>query len=98
MFNKHRVMFESGELNTDVSKICFLLPSIIDRSEEINKYISYVNIYPIDIVEKKFRENYDPSKLDFTNDKKAETIDCVANIFKKIKYQIQIQLKMQTVY
>ena len=36
MFSRHRVMYESGEMKTDFSKVFFFLPSITYQSEEIN--------------------------------------------------------------
>ena len=54
MFSKHCIVFQSRELNTDSSNVYFFLPSITDRSEEVNQYMKCVNIHPIDIDEKDF--------------------------------------------
>lgn len=42
-------MVESGEFHSEFSKPYFILPSVTDRSEEINQYLKNVNISPIDI-------------------------------------------------
>ena len=39
MFNRHRIQFESGDLNTDSSNVYFFLPSTTYRIEDINKYM-----------------------------------------------------------
>ena len=91
MFNRHRIMFESGESNTDSSKVYFFLSSITDRSEEMNQYMKCVNIHPIDLDEKEFENDFNSSRLDFINDKKEETTNCVLNMLKKwFTYRILI--------
>ena len=40
IFNRHRVMSESGEADAKFSNIFFPLPSITDRNKEINKYLN----------------------------------------------------------
>ena len=49
MFNRHRLLFESRELRTDFSNLYFFLPSLTDRSENINKPVDSVNLSKIDI-------------------------------------------------
>ena len=49
IFNCHHVIIESGKADTKFSNINFLLPSITDRNEEINKYLNNVLICPIDV-------------------------------------------------
>ena len=44
-------MIESGEVEGEFSNIFFFLPSITDRSEEIDKYLNNVLISPIDITQ-----------------------------------------------
>ena len=83
MFSKQRIMFESGELNTDFSKVYFFLPSIPDRSEGTNQYMKCVNIHPIDIDEKEFGSDFNPARLDL-NEKKVETTASVLNILRKM--------------
>ena len=67
-FNRHKVQFESGGLQTTFSEVYYFLPSTTDRSEEINKHLGCVNLSPIDILENTFEtENnvaFAPSKLD----------------------------------
>ena len=38
MFNRHKQLVESGRMNLEMSQLFFYLPSITDRSEEINQY------------------------------------------------------------
>ena len=70
-FNRHRIQYESGAFNTESSKIYFFLPSITDRSKDINRHMGSVNLIPIDISEDSFEEEgeiaFDPSKLDYDN-------------------------------
>ena len=80
MFSRHRVMFESGKLNTEFSKLYFFLSSITDQTEEINKYMGSVNIHLIDIAEKEFGENFNHQNWIFFNEEKA----ILKNILKKI--------------
>ena len=67
MFNRHRIQYDSGALNTDFSKVCFFLPSITDRIGKINRNMGSVNFVPIGILEDTFEvENgveFDPYKL-----------------------------------
>ena len=68
IFNRHRAMIESGEVEGEFSNIFFFLPSIIDRSEEIDKYLNNVLISPIVITQQQLNgwaeTSFDPSKLD----------------------------------
>ena len=50
-FNRHRIQYESGALQTDSSEIFYFLPSTTDRVEEINHHMGPVNLYPIDMME-----------------------------------------------
>ena len=74
LFNRHRLLFETGQLQTDFSNLYYFLPSITDRSESINQHMSSVNLTPIDITEKTFEVEdgvaFDPSMLDISCDKK----------------------------
>ena len=49
IFNRHRSLIENEKAENDYSNILFVLPSITDRSEEINKYLNNVSVTPIDI-------------------------------------------------
>ena len=84
LFTRSRIMFESGELSTDFSKVNYFLPPITDRSEEFNRYMNCVNIHPFDIGEKEFGNDFKPNRLDFIGDKKAETVQNVCNVLKKV--------------
>ena len=42
IFNRHRAMIETGEIDSDFSNIYFFLLSITDRSEDINQYLKNV--------------------------------------------------------
>ena len=52
------------------SKLYFFLPSITDRSETVNKYLSNISISPLDIKQEQLNcwadnVKFDPQKLDF---------------------------------
>ena len=47
IFKGHNEMIESGEADGEGSRIYFFLPSIIDRSEEINKYLNNMSIFSV---------------------------------------------------
>ena len=62
-------MVESGELESEYSKLFFFLPSITNRAEEINKYMNNVSFSLIDITEEDFQQwlpdhNFEPHYLD----------------------------------
>ena len=44
-------MIESGEVEGEMSNIFFFLPSITDRSEDINKYLNNVDRHHLATVE-----------------------------------------------
>ena len=74
IFNCHRTMVESGEFDSEFSKPYFFLPSVTDRSEEINQYLKNVNISPIDINYGQLNawsaeSNFNPAKLDQCGEK-----------------------------
>ena len=74
MFNRHR-MIESGELDSDISQLHVLLPSVTDKFEEINQYLKNISIAPIDIKQNQLNvwaQNgaFNPAKLDLYEDKK----------------------------
>ena len=52
MFNRQKQLVESGEVDLKMSQLLFYLPSITDRSEEINQYLKNVNISPFDVTQK----------------------------------------------
>ena len=88
IFNRHRAMIETGENDSEFSGIYFFLPSITDRSEDINKYLKNVSISPNDITQKQFNDwagcEFNPAKLDlFGADKtimSAAVTQCVRHI------------------
>ena len=86
MFNRHRIQFESGALNTDSSNIYFFLPSTTNKVEDINKYMGSVNLVPIEIKEGNFEfegGKFHLSKLDFDNPKKHKIREAVLKILRK---------------
>ena len=44
IFNRHRAMIESGKVECNLSNIYFFLPSITDKSADINQYLNNVSI------------------------------------------------------
>ena len=67
-FNRHKLQFESGGLQTTHSNVYYFLSSTTDRNEEINRHLGSVNLSPIDIPENSFQTekdvSFNPSKLD----------------------------------
>ena len=49
IFNLHQSIIENGEVENNYSNLYYFLPSITDRSEEINKYLNNVSVTPVDI-------------------------------------------------
>ena len=49
MFNRHKILVESGKVGAEMSKMFFYLPSITDRSVEINQFLKIFSISPFDI-------------------------------------------------
>ena len=56
-FNRHRIQYESGALQTDFSEIFYFHPSITDRVGEINRHLGSVNLYLINIPYNSFEIN-----------------------------------------
>ena len=84
MFTQHRIMFESGKLDTDFSRLYFFLPSITDRCEGINQHMNCVNIHPFDLEEKEFGAGFQPNSLNFATEKKNQMTGSVAKMLKRI--------------
>ena len=87
-FNRHKLRFDSGSLQTTFSNVFYFLLSTTDRSEEINRYLGSVNLSPIHIPENSFetKENvsFDQSKLDFICQEKEIMTGAVVKMLKKI--------------
>ena len=87
-FNRNRIQYESGALETDSSEIFYFLPSTTDTVEEINRHMGSVNLYPIDMPYNSFEVNenvnFDPSKLDYENPNKAKMTEAVVKALKKV--------------
>ena len=87
-FNRNKLQFESGGLQTPYSNVYYFLPLTTDRSEETNSYLGSVNLSPMNIPENKFEtENdvsFDPSKLDVHCQKKEIMSRAVVKMLKKI--------------
>ena len=86
IFNRHRTMIESEEVEVEMSNIFFFLPSITDRSGKINKYLNNVSICPIDITQQQLNgwaeAWFDPSKLDTYGLEKNTMTDAVIKCLK----------------
>ena len=86
IFNRHRTMITSREIEGDFSNIYFFLPAITDRLEEINQYLNNVSISPIDITEQQLdgwsRTKFDPSKFDLFGLEKNTISDVVVKCLK----------------
>ena len=68
IFNRHHTIIDRGEVDGEKSNTYFFLPSITDRSKEINKYLNNVSISPTDVSQQQLNmwagTSFDPSKLD----------------------------------
>ena len=73
MFNRHKQMIESGEVNMKMPQLFSYLPSITDRSADINQYLKNVSISPFDVTKKQLDiwtgsgQEFIPSKLDMSD-------------------------------
>ena len=47
IFNRHRPMIETGEIDSEFLNIYSFLPSITDRNEDINQYLENVKFLPL---------------------------------------------------
>ena len=87
-FNRHRIQYESGALNTGFSKIYLFLPSITDRIEDVNRHMGSVNLSSIDITEDNFEVKsgipFDTSKLDYENPDNEKMRQAVLRVLKKV--------------
>ena len=88
MFNRHRIQYESGTLDTDFSKVYFFLPSIMDRIEKINRHMGSVNLVPIDISEDTFEvegsSEFVLYKLDYESLETDAIKDSILKVLKKM--------------
>ena len=81
-------MIESGKAEVECSNIYFFLPSITDRSEDINKYLNNVSIFPVHITQSQLNAwagtDFDPSKPDLFGIEKNTMADAVVKFLKHI--------------
>ena len=88
MFNRHRIQYESGTLNTVFSKVYLFLPSITDRIEKINRHTGSLNLATTDISEDTFGAEggteFDPYKPDYENTEKDAIKDSILKVLKKM--------------
>ena len=66
MFNCHKTLADSGEVDFNMSRLFLFSPSIADRPEEINQYLTNVSTAPLDVTKKQLDiwagGDFDPSK------------------------------------
>lgn len=89
MFNHHRQMVESGELQSQRSKLYFFLLSITDRAEKINKYMNNISLSLIVITPQGFNQwlpdqNFEPHYLGLYGEMKSIMSECVVKTTKHI--------------
>ena len=88
IFNRHRAMIETGEIDSEFSNINFFLHSITDRSEDINHYLKNGSISPTDITQKQFDDwascEFNSAELDLFGPDKSimsgAVIQCLRHI------------------
>ena len=87
-FNRHKMLFETGSLQTTFSNIFYFLHSATDRSKKINRYLESANLLPTDVPVSPFETEEsvvsDPSTLDFASQDKEIMTGAVVKILKKI--------------
>lgn len=87
-FNRHRIQYETGALQTTYSNVCYFLPSTTDRIEEINRHMRSVHLSLIDIPENTFEAEdgvkFDPSQLDCKYPEKQKITKAVVKMLKNI--------------
>ena len=92
IFNRHRNMIESGEVEGDFSNIYFFLPAITNRPEEINQYLGNVSKSSVGITQSQLndwaRTKFDLSKLDLFGLEKNTMTHAVVKCLKHIMCQI----------
>ena len=95
---RHRLIFESGEFDTEISKLFFYSHlSPIDVRK--NQHMKFVNIHPFDLDENEVGDSCQPNLVDFAGNEKKKMTDFFVSVFKKLpKYQIQTGSKMRTRY
>ena len=85
-------MIGSGEVESDYLNIYYFLPSITDRSEEINKYLNNVSVTPIDITQDQLNtstnsKDVNPAELDLFGVNKKITAN---SVIKSLNYMNDI--------
>ena len=87
-FNRHRMQYKSGALNTGFSKIYLFLPSTNDLIEDVNRHKGSVNLSSIDITENNFEVeggiHFESSKLNYENPGKEKMRQAVLKVLKKV--------------
>ena len=89
MFNRHKILAESGEIDKEMSEMFFYLPYITDRSEEINQYSENVSISHFDINQQQLdiwagNTPLRPEKLDFAELKSEKMKAAVVKALERI--------------
>ena len=87
-FNRHRIQYDSGTLNTGFLKNYLFLTPCTDRIEDANRHMGSANLSSIDIAEGNFEVEggipFDPSKLDYENPDKEKTKQAVFKLLEKV--------------
>ena len=88
LFNRHCLLFETGQLQTDFSNLYCFLPSNTDRNESIGQYMNSANLTPIAIPCKAFEVEdniaLDPSELDISCEERKWITNAIIKMLKKI--------------
>ena len=92
------MMFETGSLQTAFSNIFYFFLSARDKNEEMNRYVGFVNLSPIDVpvssLETKENVVFDLSKLDFVTQEKEIMTGAVLKMLKKIADMSNAKIQM----
>ena len=86
IFNRHQNMIENGEVENNYSNLYYFLPSITDRSEEINKYLNNVSVTRTDISQNQLNTwvetDFNPAELDLFGMNKTVMSNAVVKCLK----------------
>lgn len=96
-------MIKSNELEIDFSTLYYFLPSVNDRSEEINQYLTNVTISCVDIEKEEFdkwtSQEFDPSQLDLYGNQNKIMTDCLVEDLRiSVEFPIQTLSEMETIF
>ena len=87
IFGQHRMQYEGGAFEGQKrSNLYFYLPSAVDRNEKINKYLTSVNLKPIEVNPADIYKDFNPADPNLNR-------SAVVEFLKKVAVQSSQNLK-----